>query len=127
MGDLHFSIGSEQELKSKCSDLEKQAKDTTPRSMAPTTPPSTTDPRTPHSARPSWVELPGWLMRRSKNPADWGRAASRAYWRWQFNYILPKKAGLAGPIQLVLGICAFSYAINYNKTYSHHKNFKIQW
>merc|ERR1711976_675092 len=45
-------------------------------------------------------ELPGWLMRRSKNPADWGRAASRAYWRWQFNYILPKKAGSPDPFSL---------------------------
>ena len=72
-------------------------------------------------------ELPGWFMRRSKNPVDWGRACSRVWWRWQMNYMLPKKAGLAGPMQFFAGAILLSYVINYNKTFSHHKNFKLHW
>merc|ERR1712173_52000 len=39
-------------------------------------------------------ELPGWLMRRGKNPIDWSRAIARGWWRWRFNYLTPRKADL---------------------------------
>ena len=32
-------------------------------------------------------ELPGWLMRRSKNPIDWSRAIARGWWRWRYAYL----------------------------------------
>merc|ERR1712029_1282309 len=36
-------------------------------------------------------ELPGWLGRRGMySPVGIGRAMSRAYWRWNFKYMLPK-------------------------------------
>jgi hypothetical protein len=29
-------------------------------------------------------QLPGWLLTRSKNPADWARAVARGWWRWRY-------------------------------------------
>merc|ERR1712080_115673 len=71
-------------------------------------------------------ELPGWLSRRNKSPIAMGRAVSRAYWRWNFKYVLPKYTGLAPGIQLVVGWSAFFYFLNYRK-YWDHRNYKHQW
>ena len=60
-------------------------------------------------------ELPGWLARKSKNPIDWGRACSRAYWRWNHKYFQPKYCGLTPLIQLGAGMMLFFYATNYGK------------
>ena len=60
-------------------------------------------------------ELPAWLSRRSKNPADWARACSRAYWRWQHKYWFPKHGGFTGPLQGIIGLSVFFYLINYTK------------
>ena len=29
-------------------------------------------------------ELPGWVLSRSKNPADWARCVARGWWRWRY-------------------------------------------
>ena len=58
-------------------------------------------------------ELPAWLSRRSKNPVDWGRAVSRAYWRWSHKYYLPKYCGITPVVQLCVGLSAFFYFLNY--------------
>merc|ERR1712173_265915 len=72
------------------------------------------------------AELPGWLSRRSKSPIGWGRAVSRAYWRWTHKYVSPKYTGLAPVIQLTVGWCALFYLMNY-KRYLGHKSYKHQW
>merc|ERR1712109_305382 len=64
-------------------------------------------------------ELPGWLARRSKNPIDWSRAVARAWWRWQCNYIQPKRAGFAGVAQFFVAVPVFFYILNFEKL-SHH-------
>merc|ERR1712029_141810 len=66
-------------------------------------------------------QLPGWILSRSKNPIDWGRCVARGWWRWRFNYLTPKYATLAGPLQFIAATCVFFYAINYDKTYSKHR------
>ncbi len=60
-------------------------------------------------------ELPSWLSRRSKNPVDWSRAVSRAYWRWGHKYYLPKYAGLTPVIQFCVMLSATFYVINWPK------------
>merc|ERR1711862_284276 len=72
-------------------------------------------------------QLPGWILSRSKNPIDWGRCVARGWWRWRFNYLTPKYATLAGPLQFIAATCVFFYAINYDKTYSKHRQRKYQW
>merc|ERR1712080_637147 len=71
-------------------------------------------------------ELPGWLARRSKNPIDWSRAVARGWWRWQFNYMQPKRAGFAGVAQFLVAVPVFFYVLNYEKL-SHHKTMKYHW
>merc|ERR1712218_37095 len=72
-------------------------------------------------------ELPGWLGRRGMySPVGMGRAMSRAYWRWNFKYMLPKYAGATGFLQLATGTVVFFYLINITKFWGH-RNFKHQW
>ncbi len=58
-------------------------------------------------------ELPGWLSRRSKNPVDWGRAASRVYWRWALKWYMPKYCGVVPYVQFVVALSSFFYFLNY--------------
>ena len=60
-------------------------------------------------------ELPAWLSRRSKNPVDWGRAVSRAYWRWQHAHVMPRNAGITWVIQGVVGLSVTFYILNSDK------------
>merc|ERR1712018_884221 len=71
-------------------------------------------------------ELPGWLGRRSKNPVDWGRACSRAYWRFLHKYAFPRNSGLTPIIQMSAMTIALFYCMNYDK-FKHHRNFKYHW
>merc|ERR1711972_544778 len=71
-------------------------------------------------------ELPGWLARRGKSPIAIGRALSRAHWRWAHKYWLPVRSGVAGPIQLAMGLSVFFYFLNYPKML-HHRNWKHHW
>merc|ERR1712029_706017 len=57
----------------------------------------------------------------------WGRCVARGWLRWRFNYLTPKYASLAGPLQFIAATCVFFYAINYDKTYSKHRQRKYQW
>merc|ERR1712077_157082 len=41
-------------------------------------------------------QLPGWLLRRPKNPIDWFRATNRSWWRWRNAYLLPRYANGSG-------------------------------
>merc|ERR1712079_437369 len=73
------------------------------------------------------AELPGWLGRRGMyTPMGINRAMSRAFWRWNHKYMLPKYAGVTGTMQLAAGACVFFYLINITK-YWEHRNFKHQW
>ncbi|KAK3862805.1 hypothetical protein Pcinc_031362 [Petrolisthes cinctipes] len=69
-------------------------------------------------------EVSSWLARRSVSGIP--SAASRAFWRWQHKYVLPKKTGIAPFAQLAIGSMIFFYAINYGKLASH-RNHKYHW
>ena len=60
-------------------------------------------------------ELPGWLARKSMNPISWGRAVSRAYWRWNFKYAAPRYSGMIPVYQLMAFSSTLFYLINYCK------------
>ena len=60
-------------------------------------------------------QLPGWLARRSKNPIDWGRACSRAWWRYSHKYQQPKYCGITPIIQVCAVGMTFFYFLNYQK------------
>lgn len=60
-------------------------------------------------------ELGAWFGRRQKNPRALAGLFSRAWWRWQHKYMLPKKASIAPFFQLTLAACTFFYIINYGK------------
>merc|ERR1711972_68748 len=63
-------------------------------------------------------ELPSWLGRRSISGAP--SAISRAWWRWQHKYMLPKKTGIAPFLHLIVGSMTFFYVINY-PAITHHR------
>merc|ERR1711997_462509 len=85
----------------KCpSDLVKHPRGTTPKFMALTTLPSTMAQDTTF-ANTKLGQLPGWLLRRPKNPVDWFRAVSRSWWRWRGAYLTPRYANGAGVFQFV--------------------------
>ncbi|KAF8565248.1 hypothetical protein P879_09153 [Paragonimus westermani] len=63
-------------------------------------------------------ELPAWLSRRSRNPADWARAISRFGWRYTFKWLACKKLTFAPAFQ----ICATIAVLRYFADYDEHKN-----
>merc|ERR1711915_98451 len=69
-------------------------------------------------------ELPSWLSRRSFGGIP--GALSRAFWRWQHKYMLPKKTNFAPFGQVAVASMIFFYAINYGKMV-HHRNHKYHW
>ncbi|KAK7075613.1 Mitochondrial F1F0-ATP synthase, subunit f [Halocaridina rubra] len=69
-------------------------------------------------------EVGSWLGRRSIGGLP--SALSRAFWRWQHKYMLPKKTGIAPFCQLAIGAVTFFYVINYSKL-KHHRNHKYHW
>ena len=72
-------------------------------------------------------QLPAWLLRRQfYNPIAWGRCMSRAYWRWNHKYCLPKNSGITPFVQCAVGFSALFYLINYNGITSH-RNQKYHW
>ncbi|GFV97757.1 putative ATP synthase subunit f, mitochondrial [Trichonephila clavipes] len=71
-------------------------------------------------------EVGSWLARRNKSPSAMIAAMSRAYWRWQFKYAQPKKAGLVSYTQTVISIIAIFYFINYEHI-KYHKHYKHHW
>jgi len=72
-------------------------------------------------------QLPAWLLRRQfYNPIAYGRAVSRAYWRWNHKYQLPKHCGLTPMLQLTAGLMGVFYLLNFNAL-QHHKNEKYHW
>lgn len=60
-------------------------------------------------------EIGSWFARRDKNPRALAGLCSRAWWRWQHKYCLPKKAGIAPFFQFTVAACTFFYIINYGK------------
>ncbi|XP_012284054.1 putative ATP synthase subunit f, mitochondrial [Orussus abietinus] len=68
-------------------------------------------------------EVGAWFGRRQKTPQAFIASCSRAFWRWQHKYVLPRKAGVAPFLQLTFGMMAFFYIINY-KRLRHHKSYK---
>jgi len=71
-------------------------------------------------------QLPGWLARRDPSPVAMSRAMSRAYWRWNHKYALPKYCGLTPILQITSALCAGFYIMNYSNI-SAHKNHKYHW
>lgn len=58
-------------------------------------------------------ELSAWLSRREMSAQSLAGMISRAWWRWNHKYVLPKRAGIAPLFQLLAGSCLFFYVINY--------------
>ncbi|KAK8405157.1 hypothetical protein O3P69_001614 [Scylla paramamosain] len=69
-------------------------------------------------------ELGSWVGRR--NMSGIPGAVSRAFWRWNHKYMLPKKTGFAPFAQLMVGCMIVFYSINYGKMV-HHRNHKYHW
>ncbi|CAN8003324.1 unnamed protein product, partial [Ixodes hexagonus] len=61
------------------------------------------------------TEVGSWFARRKKSPQALAGLFSRAYWRWQHKYFLPKRAGIVGVSQFVVAWCALFYYLNYGK------------
>ncbi|XP_043266501.1 putative ATP synthase subunit f, mitochondrial [Venturia canescens] len=68
-------------------------------------------------------ELIAWFGRRQKTPSSLAGLISRAWWRWQHAYILPKRTGIAPFAQFTCAGMAFFYYLNYDRI-KHHKNYK---
>ncbi|XP_063699002.1 putative ATP synthase subunit f, mitochondrial [Culicoides brevitarsis] len=68
-------------------------------------------------------EVGAWFGRRNKSPQALAGACSRAFWRWQHNYCLPRRAGMAPVFQVIVGAMVFFYTINYGKI-TAHRNYK---
>ncbi|KAL0109520.1 hypothetical protein PUN28_014526 [Cardiocondyla obscurior] len=68
-------------------------------------------------------EIPSWFSRRQKSPQAFAGLFSRAFWRWQHNYVHPRKGGVAPFFQIIGASMILFYVINYKKL-SHHKNYK---
>lgn len=60
-------------------------------------------------------EITSWLGRRNKTPNAMVAAVSRAWWRWNHKYVLPKRGGIAPVFQLITGCMAIFYVINYGR------------
>ena len=71
-------------------------------------------------------ELSKWIGRRDKSFQSMMQAVSRAHFRWIEKFVAPRKAGVAPALQLVFGLCVFSYLIQW-KTLKHHKYHKYHW
>ncbi|XP_037035175.1 putative ATP synthase subunit f, mitochondrial [Bradysia coprophila] len=68
-------------------------------------------------------ELAAWLSRREKSPHALVAMVSRAWWRWNHKYVMPRRAGIAPLFHLIGGSCLFCYIINYGSI-KHHRNYK---
>ncbi|XP_077299718.1 ATP synthase, subunit F [Arctopsyche grandis] len=68
-------------------------------------------------------EVGSWFSRRNKSPQAFSGACSRAFWRWQHKYMLPKRNTMAPFYQLVVAGMGFFYVINYGRI-QQHKNAK---
>ncbi|KAG7202454.1 hypothetical protein KM043_018753 [Ampulex compressa] len=68
-------------------------------------------------------DIPAWFSRREKTPQKVAELASRAYWRWQWKYTLPKKSGIAPFFQIAVSGMIISYIINYRRIRGH-RNYK---
>lgn len=70
-------------------------------------------------------DLQAWFSRRKISLSSVTGACSRAFWRWQHKYVLPRKCGMA-PFFHVVGVCgAIFYILNFDKIrrerhYQHH-------
>jgi len=72
-------------------------------------------------------QLPVWLLKKQfYNPIAYVRAGSRAYWRWNHKYSLPKHSGLTPFLQITAGLVGIFYVMNYSGI-SHHRNQKYHW
>ncbi|KAI5724114.1 putative ATP synthase subunit f, mitochondrial [Diaphorina citri] len=64
-------------------------------------------------------ELGSWFGRRNYSPRAMTAATSRAFWRWNHKYILPKKSNMAGTLHVLFGLSLFFYVINYPRISTH--------
>ncbi|KAH0951945.1 hypothetical protein HN011_003884 [Eciton burchellii] len=68
-------------------------------------------------------EIPAWFSRRQLGPRRLAGVFSRAFWRWQHNYVQPQRTGIAPFFQVAFAAMFFFYVINYSKL-RHHRNYK---
>ena len=78
------------------------------------------------STTPSLTEEPCPGMRTYICEQTFNPFLSRAYWRWNHKYVLPKYSGLTPAIQLAAAASAIFYVMNYSSI-SSHKNMKYHW
>jgi len=71
-------------------------------------------------------DVPSWFSRRNISPASFAQSLSRAYWRWNHKYCLPKYCGLTPFVQMSVGFSALFYLMNYNSIKTH-RNQKYHW
>jgi len=72
------------------------------------------------------ADLGAWLARRDKSPNAMIQAVSRAHWRWRDRYQTCIRGGIAFPCQVIFGLMAFFYTINYHKFKALRKQ-KYHW
>lgn len=68
-------------------------------------------------------ELGAWLGRRNKSPQAMVAAVSRAYWRWNHKYVLPRYSNFAPMAQFFVVSSLVFYYFNYSRV-QHHRKFK---
>ncbi|XP_075231358.1 ATP synthase, subunit F [Lycorma delicatula] len=68
-------------------------------------------------------ELVSWFSRRDKHPRAAVAAISRAFWRWQHKYVLPRRSTIAPVLQFGVSAMIIFYAMNHFKI-KNHKNYK---
>ncbi|XP_003742138.1 putative ATP synthase subunit f, mitochondrial [Galendromus occidentalis] len=64
-------------------------------------------------------EIPAWIGRRNKSPQAAASMISRAYWRWQIKYLLPRRATPAPYYQFIVGSMLLFYYINHHRLAEH--------
>jgi len=68
-------------------------------------------------------EVLPWLQRRSYHPLAIVRGIGRGFWRWNQAWMLPRRAGPAGLIQMSVGLSLFFY-INMYPNLKYHRHCK---
>jgi len=68
-------------------------------------------------------EMLPWMKRRNYNPVAMTRAVGRGVWRWSQTWMMPKKAGAAGLIQLMM-VTSLWYWLNQRPHLKYHSHCK---
>ncbi|EEB11001.1 ATP synthase f chain [Pediculus humanus corporis] len=66
-------------------------------------------------------DLSSWFSRRQKTPRACLNALNRAYWRFNWHWLLPKKPGYAGFLQMYFGFFLVNYLFSYKALQKHQR------